>query len=127
MNKKAQQLGMSPGTASNRLVKNLLFHLAGKLGLTNCHKCGEVIERRSFSIEHKIPWIDSEEPSKLFFDLDNIAFSHLKCNIQGARKSNKLYSSESEANHVRYKRHIGKLSITERQARRRAKYLRSGH
>ncbi len=39
-----------------------------------------------FSIEHKIPWQSAEDPKESFFDLDNIAFSHLKCNIKAASK-----------------------------------------
>ncbi|KKL25623.1 hypothetical protein LCGC14_2403400, partial [marine sediment metagenome] len=31
-----------------------------------------------FTIEHKIPWLDND--SDLFWDLDNIAFSHNRCN-----------------------------------------------
>ena len=33
-----------------------------------------------FSVEHKIPWLDSDDPIGLFFSLDNIAFSHHSCN-----------------------------------------------
>jgi recombinational DNA repair protein RecR len=28
----------------------------------------------------------SEDPVKLFFDLDNIAFSHLRCNVSAAKR-----------------------------------------
>ena len=33
------------------------------------------------SIEHKVPWMSADNPIDAFFDLDNIAFSHLKCNV----------------------------------------------
>ena len=40
------------------------------------------------SIEHKIPWLDSDNPKELFFNLEkNIAFSHLSCNISAARQN----------------------------------------
>lgn len=48
---------------------------------------GEKISRENFSVEHKIPWLDSENPVKLYFDLDNIAFSHLSCNIGAGRRN----------------------------------------
>jgi len=41
--------------------------------------------RENFTIEHKVPWLDSEDPVKMFFDLDNIAFSHHKCNVAERR------------------------------------------
>lgn len=37
-------------------------------------------------IEHKIPWLDSDKPKELFFDLENIGFSHLSCNIKARRQ-----------------------------------------
>ena len=42
--------------------------------------------RETFSIEHLKPWLDSNDPVGLYFDLDNISFSHLSCNISDARK-----------------------------------------
>lgn len=77
--KKQNQLGMNPSTASNRLVKDLLFKYV-IVSHPNCYRCGEPLTRDTFSIEHKTPWLDSENPLELFFDLDNIAFSHQACN-----------------------------------------------
>lgn len=87
MNKKAQQLGMNPSTASHRLVKDLLFKMVCDTEQNKCFQCGEPMERNNFSIEHKTPWLDSENPQELFFNLENIAFSHLKCNVQNARRA----------------------------------------
>lgn len=87
-NKKNNQLGMNFGTASNRLRKIIMFELIKRLNLDTCYQCGCKIDNANeFSVEHKIPWLDSENASGLFFDLDNIAFSHLKCN-SGAKRSN---------------------------------------
>lgn len=36
------------------------------------------------SIEHKAPWLHRD--SALFWDLDNIAFSHLACNVNAAMR-----------------------------------------
>lgn len=89
--KKTKQLGMPVGTASNQLRKNLLFAMAQKLGENYCFQCGAEIESAEhLSIEHKIPYLDSENPKELFFSLDNIAFSHLKCNVGAARQTKTL-------------------------------------
>jgi len=86
-NKKRNQLGMSVGKANNILKKNLLFSLVQKLGLDFCYRCGKKIETvDEFSVEHKVNWLDSENPIELFFDLGNIDFSHIKCNIGAVRK-----------------------------------------
>lgn len=80
---------MPIGTASNRLRKMILFSMAKKLNLTLCYRCNrEIKDIKNFSIEHKIAWLDSHNPIELFFDLDNIAFSHLSCNIKMAKKNN---------------------------------------
>lgn len=85
--KKAEQLGMPQGTAQNRLRKMILFDILVKSCKATCHQCGnQIYDIDDFSIEHKIPWLDSEDPIKLFFDLDNIAFSHLSCNARAGRK-----------------------------------------
>jgi hypothetical protein len=83
---KSDFLGMPFGTASNRLKKNLMFSLAQKLGLTKCFQCGEEIKSpKDLSIEHKLPWFEASQD--LFWDLDNVAFSHTGCNYSAARKA----------------------------------------
>ena len=84
--KKTKQLRMNPSTASNRLKKLLLFDLAKRLKINWCYQCGAEIETaRRMTIEHKTPWLDSDDPQKKFFELDNIAFSHASCNYAAAR------------------------------------------
>lgn len=84
---KAEQLGVDPGTAAGKLRKSLLFSLIKELERNYCFQCGALIENENeLSIEHKIPWLHSDEPQKLFFDLTNIAYSHLSCNIKASRK-----------------------------------------
>ena len=85
--KKAEQLGMPVGTASNRLRKMILFDFVQRLELDKCFQCGDKIsDIDNFSIEHPVPWLDSENSVELFFDLTNIAFSHLSCNVGAARR-----------------------------------------
>tara|TARA_R100001377_G_scaffold32999_1_gene17996 strand:+ start:451 stop:837 length:387 start_codon:yes stop_codon:yes gene_type:complete len=84
--KKTKQLGMNPSTASSRLKKELLYSLAKKLKINWCYQCGNEIETaKRITVEHKTPWLDSSDPAKLFFDLNNIAFSHSSCNYSAAR------------------------------------------
>lgn len=86
--KKSEQLGMPFGTASAKLRKSILFRLLEETGKNICFQCGRKIESEAeLSIEHKIPWLDSDNPVNLFFNLDNIALSHLTCNVSAARKS----------------------------------------
>lgn len=86
------------GTASAKLRKNILFELIVKCGLDNCFQCGAKIKSvNELSIEHKVPYLDSEDPVKLFFDIDNIAFSHLKCNVGSARQTKTLKHPSQES------------------------------
>lgn len=83
--KKKMQLGMNPSTASHRLVKDTLWRLIQQTDQTACVKCGDDMTRETFSIEHLEPWLDSEDPKTLYFNQDNIGFSHLKCNMADSR------------------------------------------
>ena len=92
--KKSDQLGIPFGTAMGRLRKKILFELVKQLDQDVCCRCGDKIETtKEFTIDHKKAWLDSEDPQKLFSDLNNIAFSHLKCNIQAGRR-NKIICPE---------------------------------
>ena len=125
--KKTLQLGMNPSTASGRLVKDLLWSLIKQTGQDACCKCGEPMSRETFSIEHVIPWLDSEDPVGLYFDLSNIAYSHLRCNIGDARSARKKYDTPAEA--AKAKREYDKQFSKDRgycPQRRRDQYLRTG-
>lgn len=77
--KKSATLGMSHSTATNRLRKNILFHLLKKHSENICFKCSKVIDKvEHLSVEHKKPW--ESISAELFWDLENIAFSHMFCN-----------------------------------------------
>lgn len=88
--KKTDQLGMNPSTANHRLTKDILFHLMCNSGLNACHHCGKAMTRDDYSIEHKTPWLDSDDPIGLFFSMDNIGFSHLSCNASAARRTRRV-------------------------------------
>lgn len=76
-----EQLGEHLSTARSRLVKSLLFKLLQESGQAVCFKCSlpiKIIDE--LSIEHIIPWLHEINAKELFFDLENVTFSHLKCN-----------------------------------------------
>lgn len=72
-----------------------MFSLAQKCGLDICYRCKRKIETvDEFTIDHKTPWLHSENPHDLFFDLENIAFSHATCNGKERRLYRKIGSSK---------------------------------
>lgn len=82
---KAATLGMPYGTANNKLRKNILFHLLMKYGENICIRCRTPIETvDELSIEHIKPW--EGRSAELFWDLNNIAFSHMACNLPHRRR-----------------------------------------
>lgn len=95
--KKDSLLGMSHSTANHKLKKAIIFKFVQLNGLDICFQCEEKIESiDDLSIEHKTPWMSSENPIESFFDLDNIAFSHLSCNSAAAARPHKKYFSKEE-------------------------------
>lgn len=85
MDKKQVQLGMNPSTASGRLIKDLLYNFVIESGHV-CFRCEMPLTRETFSIEHMVAWLDSKNPIELFFDPNNIAYSHLRCNSLASRR-----------------------------------------
>ena len=73
-------LGMPFGTACNRLRRMVMFDLLQRHKENVCYKCGKIILKTDdLTLEHKEAW-QSVGPS-LFWDLNNIAFSHRQCNL----------------------------------------------
>lgn len=124
--KKRQQLGMAIGTASARLRKMILFDLVRRLGLDVCFRCGKLIEAvENLSIEHKQPWLDVSPD--LFWDLSNIAFSHLVCNCAGGRRPHKKHFSEIDRLADKRRRNAATKRKTYTSAKRRLKYEAKGY
>lgn len=78
--KKSKVLGISYSTASYRLVKDLLWKYIQVSDDNLCYRCKLPMTREDFSIDHMQDWLNSDNPVELFFDLENIKFSHLECN-----------------------------------------------
>lgn len=63
----------------------VLFQLVKQVGRDACHRCGKPIDcPEDLSIDHRLPWLDVS--ATLFWDLDNVTFSHRRCN-SAARRS----------------------------------------
>ncbi len=76
---KNEFLGMPFGTAQSRLRKMMLFDLLKRHNENICYRCGREIESiDELSLEHKKAWLNVS--LELFWDLGNLAFSHLHCN-----------------------------------------------
>jgi hypothetical protein len=126
--KKTKQLGMPIGTATHQLRKQILFSLVMRCGLDICFQCGMRITRvEDLSIEHKVPWLDSDDPVRLFFDLSNISFSHLRCNVSAGRRSNQKYFTDIDRKTA--ERRLDTLLKHRKydSDTRRNKYLRTGN
>ena len=131
---KAKQLGMPHGTATGRLRKSILFVLLELSDLNYCYQCGKLItSEKELSIEHIVPWLHTENPIELFFDLDNIAFSHLSCNVAAGRKGktppnkDKQYWEHGEST-CGYKSHKCRCDLCKKAYSkiRKAQYKRTG-
>lgn len=91
--KKNQTLGMPHGTASGRLRKMLLFRQLKKHNENICIRCEKEIEIISeLSIEHIKPWEGIS--ADLFWDLENVAFSHIRCNVPHRRPGNPIFTGK---------------------------------
>ena len=72
------------GTAGGKLKKMILFDLLKRHSENVCYRCGNEIEScDELSVEHKKAWLHNDPA--LFWDLDNVAFSHLDCNMAERR------------------------------------------
>lgn len=131
--KKKEQLGMNPSTASGRLVKDILWNLIVKTKQDFCCKCNKLMTRETFSIEHVKPWLDSDNPVELYFDLNNISFSHLSCNIADARKSESACGTYSKYDNYGCRCEPCKKAASLYKAKyytkesRKSRYLRTGN
>lgn len=75
----------------------ILFDVLSRHGENVCYRCRKVISSsEELSIEHKKPWQNVD--TALFWDLGNIAFSHLSCNIRHAALGNKKGLGKSPTN-----------------------------
>jgi hypothetical protein len=78
--RRSEILGMPFGTACNRLRRMVMFDILRRHEENICFRCGRVIDKfEDLTLEHKVAW-QGGGPT-LFWDLNNIAFSHRHCNV----------------------------------------------
>jgi hypothetical protein len=83
---------LGKGALNHRLDRMIIMKLIQDTGQDSCFQCGQQIEDvDDLSIEHKEPWQGASDPKASFFDLENIAFSHLRCNISANGSSRKTH------------------------------------
>lgn len=76
---------MAPSNARNQLIRMIIFDFICKENIV-CYRCETNMSLENYSIEHKIAWLHSEDPVGLYFNLDNVTFSHLQCNVEARRR-----------------------------------------
>lgn len=118
------KLGMNFMTARGALQRDLLFKFAVDAGHT-CFRCGEQLERENFSIDHKSNWSEAEDPKKAYFDLDNIAFSHHRCNAKHTSRLKYTTPEEQRAGRLVSQRASRQRNYTPEA--RSVRYLRTGN
>ena len=81
-----QQLGLAYSTARSKLLNLIVFELAKECGKNVCYRCGDEISSfEDMSIDHYEEWLHKENAHDLYFDIDNVGFSHRSCNAGAAR------------------------------------------
>lgn len=85
--KKAALLGQSVSAAHRRLLRLVLFRELQISGRDKCYRCGKPMTEDNWSLEHKKSWQSSENPKESYFDLDNVTFSHHKCNSEAGLRA----------------------------------------
>ncbi len=82
-----EQLGLSYPAASYRLIRKLLFSLLVESKRAICLRCKQPIDSvEDMTIDHMIPWRNKADAQELFYDIENIAFSHPRCNSSTLRE-----------------------------------------
>lgn len=119
-----KHFGVSFSTAYGRLKREILFDLVKKAGEDACFRCGKKIRHSGeLSIDHKEAWGVSDDPKTLFFDINNISFSHTICNMTAGGNLFRKYNSRLEKDRAKRKRnHVSKMKYRKlwRQRRREA-------
>lgn len=94
---KCQQLGMTYGRARAILSKSIIFALAQNSKMDICIRCNRRIKDvNDFTVDHKQDWLYAVNPLQTFFDLDNVGFSHGKCNLlAGNNKPKRQHNSKT--------------------------------
>jgi hypothetical protein len=122
---KTKLLGMPFGTAAHRLRKLVMFDLVKKCSLSVCYRCGkEIQDADELSIEHKNGWQLTEDPHKAFFNLEDIGFSHLRCNVSAAAHPNQIYPNRKAKKYAERRKPVALAKKAIRNANRNRRQKR---
>ncbi len=73
-------------TARQHLLRKIIFDLVQKTDRDFCYRCSQrIVDLSDFSIDHKVPWLGQDNEEELFFNLENIGYSHRSCNYKARR------------------------------------------
>ncbi len=126
--KKSEALGMAWGTANGKLRKMILFSLVCRLSLNLCYRCdSEILSIDDLSIEHKEPWSQADDPVQSFFDLNNIAFSHLSCNVNAGSEARKKWPNAQARKNASHRRWWADKTPIQRRENRKKRYEKYGN
>lgn len=75
---------MPLGQANFRLWKKAVWGLLESLGMSDCFRCGSPMSEQTYSLDHRLVWRGVS--ADLFWDAENIGWSHHACNLEAARK-----------------------------------------
>ena len=86
--------GISASTLRMRSLRRLMFYLVtatdmNKCSRGDCSNKSKIITMDNFSVEHARPWRGN--PPGLYYDTDNIVFSHRACNRSDQDPLARLY------------------------------------
>ena len=83
---------LGKGASSHKLDRMIMMKLIQETGKDVCFQCGQKIEDvNTLSVEHKETWQEADDPKAAFFNMENIAFSHLRCNVSANGSSRKTH------------------------------------
>lgn len=80
---------MSYRDAQRQLVRKMAFLYFLKLQKGKCFRCGGYLDEDTWHLDHKEAWARARHPRSKFWDPDNLAASHGRCNAAAARKKTK--------------------------------------
>lgn len=121
--KRDRLLGMRFSSARARLERSLLFKLAVECGY-KCYRCGGELTKETFSVEHKQPWMRSSDPAGSFFDLENISFSHMRCNLEDMISRIRKYPNRREQARTAKRKRWESMTPEQRTEFRRNQYIK---
>jgi len=75
-------LGDETKAARFKLLRALAYEYMKMKFHGLCHNCHKFVEREDFSLEHIIPWMNSFDPKRFFYDVQNLTISHISCNAK---------------------------------------------